>query len=442
MSDSVLRQKRRNKYVFAEDTAQSIYNIQSIGGIGMNILNASAPDIIQPNQLQYEASLVRKANEIRNRVLRFRQEEAADWAEQIERDEQIPAALWRRIRELGLHKLTQPQWVGGEGLPLALYFPILEEIAHCHGSIRMIFHAYNSIWRTVGQGNQEQQKYWLTKLVDEGGLVAFALTEPDNGTGIDLRTTATYENGKYLLNGRKHLITFADEASVLAVIAKMDGGAGRGGLTAFLVPRDRAGMKLEPMAHMMGDKGCSHAVITFENCEVREDEVLGEIGDGFGVAVRGFLDQSRACIAQSAVGLAQEALDATLTFVRKRVTFGKAISSRQAIQMRLAEMQVAVQAGRLLCMDAARKFDAGADIALEASLAKANAIRMVGDVTDGALALFGGVGYCVGSPVERLYRDARSLWFEEGTAEMQKMTIAEGLLTNARRRDRAAKSVD
>lgn len=408
----------------------------------MSILQSSAPDAIQPNQLQYETALIARANEIRNRVLQFREEEAADFAAQIERDEKIPAALWQRMRELGFHKLTQPQAVGGEGLPLALYFPILEEIAHCHGSIRMIFHAYNSIWRTVGQGSPAQQTHWLTKLVEEGALVAFALTEPDNGTGIDLRTSATFENGKYVLNGRKHLITFADEAAVLAVIAKMEGGAGRTGLTAFLVPRDRAGMTLEPMAHMMGDKGCSHAVITFDNCEVGEDEVLGEIGDGFGVAVRGFLDQSRACIAQSAVGLAQEALDATLTFVRQRTTYGKAIASRQAIQMRLAEMQVAVQGARLLCLDAARKYDAGLDISLEASIAKANAIRMVGEVTDGALALFGGVGYCVGSPVERLYRDARSLWFEEGTAEMQKMTIAEALLTNARRREREAKSTD
>ncbi|MFC7395215.1 acyl-CoA dehydrogenase family protein [Scopulibacillus cellulosilyticus] len=406
----------------------------------MSILNASEPDAIQLNNQNIDPELVKRANEIRNRVLQFRQEEAKDWAEQIERTEKIPEALWERMRELGFHKLTQPKWVGGEGLPLTLYFPILEEIAHCHGSIRMIFHAYNSIWRTVGQGSKEQQKFWLTKLVEEGALVAFALTEPDNGTGIDLRTTAKYENGKFILNGRKHLITFAEEASVIAVIAKMEGGAGRGGLTAFLVPNGRAGMKLEPMDHMMGDKGCSHAVIKFDNCEVSEDEVLGEIGEGFGVAVRGFLDQSRACIAQSAVGLAQEALDVTLEKVRSRKTFGKAIASRQAIQMRLAEMQIAVQSARLLCMDAAQKFDNGQDISLEASIAKGNAIRMVGDVTDGALSLFGGIGYCVGSPVERLYRDARSLWFEEGTVEMQKMTIAEAMLTNARRRERAKRN--
>lgn len=407
----------------------------------MNILNASARDGIQPQPAPLDPVLIDRANAIRNRVLQFRQEEAEDWGRQIERTEQIPAALWIRLRELDFHKITLPAEHGGDGLPLALYFPILEEIAHCHGSIRMVFHAYNSIWRTVGQGTTEQQRHWLSKLVDEGALVAFALTEPDNGTGIDLRTTATAANGKYYLNGRKHLITFAEEAAVLAVVAKMEGESGRGGLTAFLVPQGRAGMKLEPMPHMMGDKGCSHAVITFENCEVAEDEVLGEVGDGFGVAVHGFLDQSRAGIAQSAVGLAQEALDVTLQFVRRRTTFGKSIGSRQAVQMRLAEMQMAIQAARLLCLDAAAKYDAGQDISLEAAIAKASAIRMVGEVTDGALALFGGIGYSVDSPVERLYRDARSLWFEEGTAEMQKMTIAEALLTNARRREKEEKQV-
>ncbi|MFC4619449.1 acyl-CoA dehydrogenase family protein [Camelliibacillus cellulosilyticus] len=402
----------------------------------MSLLNASEPDAIEINQETIKPELIKRANVIRNHVLEFRKKEAADWGLQIEETGKIPEALWRRIRDLGFHKLTQPKEVGGEGLPLRLYLPILEEISHCHGSIRMIVHAYNSIWRTVGQGSEAQQKAWLTKLVDEGALVAFALTEPESGTGIDLRTTATYKDGKYLLNGRKHLITFAEEAAVLTVIAKMEGASGRGGLTAFLVPAGRKGMTLEPMPHMMGDKGCSHAIITFDDCEVSENEVLGEIGEGFGVAVRGFLDQSRACIAQSAVGLAQEALDVTLEHVRQRKTFGKAIASRQAVQMRLADMQIAIQSARLLCLDAAEKFDAGRDISVEAAIAKGNAIKMVGDVTDHALALFGGIGYCVGSPVERLYRDARSLWFEEGTIEMQKMTIAEALLTNARRRER------
>ncbi|GGH76881.1 alkylation response protein AidB-like acyl-CoA dehydrogenase [Pullulanibacillus pueri] len=402
----------------------------------MNILNPSDLDAIEVKDSYINPKLVERANVIRNRVIQFRKEEADEWGKQIEKDQAIPEGLWLRIRELGFHKLTLPEWVGGEGLPLTLYLPILEELAHCHGSIRMVFHAYNSIWRTAGQGTKEQQAFWLKKLVEEGALVAFALTEPDNGTGIDLRTKATFENGKFILNGKKHLITFAEEASVITVIAKMEGEGGRGGLTAFLVPRDRKGMKLEPMSHMMGDKGCSHAVITFENCEVAESELLGEIGEGFGIAVRGFLDQSRVCIAQSAVGLAQEALDVTLDFVRNRKTFGKAIASRQAIQMRLAEMQIAIQGARLLCLDAAKKFDNGEDISLEASIAKANAIQMSREVTDGALSLFGGRGYSVDSPIERLYRDARSLWFEEGTAEMQKMTIAESLLKNARQRER------
>ncbi|MCL6594271.1 MAG: acyl-CoA dehydrogenase family protein, partial [Alicyclobacillus sp.] len=352
------------------------------------------------------------------------------------RSGEIPAALWQRIRELGLHRLTLPAWAGGEGLPLALYFPILEEIARCHGAIRMVVHVSNSLWRTLSHARPDQQQEWLPRLARGEALLAFALTEPDNGTGVDLQTKAEYLGGRFVLQGRKHLITFADCADAIVVIAKTDAAAGRQGLTAFLVPRGQPGMEITPMPDMMGDRGCSHAVLTFRDCELAEDYVVGGIGQGFDVAVRGFLAQSRACIAQSGVGLAQAALDAALAHVRKRVTFGKPLASRQAVQMKLAEMAVAIQAGRLLCMDAARKFDAGQPIAVEAAMAKAFAIRMVGQVTDAALSLHGGVGYMEGSQVERLYRDARSLWFEEGTLEMQQMTIAEALLTQARRAER------
>ncbi|MCL6549377.1 MAG: acyl-CoA dehydrogenase family protein, partial [Alicyclobacillus sp.] len=336
------------------------------------------------------------------------------------------------------NRMTLPEWAGGFGLSLAQYFPVLEEVARCHGSIRMVVHAYNSLWRPVGQGRPEQQQEWLPKVARGEALVAFALTEPGNGTGIDLQTTAVYDNGYFVLNGKKHLITFAEEASVLVVIAKTDPTAGRQGLTAFLVHKGTPGLTLDPMPEMMGDKGCSHAVLTFNNCRVPEADVLGEVGQGFDVALRGFLDQSRACIAQSGVGVAQQALDEAVAYVRRRTTFGKPLSSRQAVQMRIAEMATAVQAGRLLCREAARKFDEGQDISVVASMAKGFAIKMVRDVTDGALQLFGGIGYAVGSPVERLYRDARSLWFEEGTIEMQNMTIAEAVFAAARRRDRAS----
>ncbi|WP_258111418.1 acyl-CoA dehydrogenase family protein [Alicyclobacillus sp. SP_1] len=378
-----------------------------------------------------------KAEEMLRVAEQFRRTEAADWGAEIERTSTIPEGLWGRLRELGLLSLTQPEWAGGLGLGLVEYFPILEEIARCHGSIRMVVHAYNSIWRTVGNGRKEQQEEWVPKVARGEALVAFALTEPGNGTGIDLRTTATYEKGHYILNGTKHLITFADRADVIVVIAKTHAELGRQGLTAFLVRKNQPGMTMEDMPHMMGDKGCSHAILRFVDCKLKEDDVLGEVGGGFDLALRGFLDQSRACIAQSAVGVAAEALHQTISFVLQRTTFGKSLASRQAVQMRLAEMALQVQAGRLLCREAARKFDAGEELQVDSSMAKAFAIQMVGDVTDGALSLHGGIGYCVGSPVERLYRDARSLWFEEGTAEMQKMTIVESLLQTARRAERS-----
>lgn len=384
----------------------------------------------------YSEESINLAKAVYDRILTFCREEAPEWGARIEREERIPYEFWKRMVALGFHKLTIPRWAGGEGLPLVLYLPCLEEIAHCHGAIRMAFHAYNSIWRTLDRASSRQQQYWLPKLVNEGRSAAFALTEPDYGTGIDLHTIAGEEDGHYVLNGRKHLITFAEEAAFITVIAKMEGAAGRSSLTAFLVAKDHPGVIFEDMGSMMGDIGCTHAVVTFDHCEVGEGDIIGGIGGGFDVALRAFLDQSRVGIATSMVGLSQQALDAALDFVQTRKTFGKALVSRQAVQMKLAEMQIAIQSTRMLCVDAAEKYDLGEDISSEAAVAKAQAIQTSRLVTDGALKLFGGIGYSKASPVERLYRDARSLWFEEGTDDMQKMTVAEALITHARRRRR------
>ncbi|MFX3617707.1 MAG: acyl-CoA dehydrogenase family protein [Sporolactobacillus sp.] len=384
----------------------------------------------------YSETQIERAKTIYERVLHFSKTEAPEWGVKIEREGRIPETLWQRMVELGFHKLTIPEWAGGEGLPLMLYFPCLEEIAHCHGAIRMIFHAFNSIWRTLDKASSEQQKFWLPKLVHEGKSAAFALTEPNYGTGIDLHTLASEENGHYVLNGHKHLITFAQESAFITVIAKMEGAAGRGGLTAFLVTKDHPGVILSNMTPMMGDSGCTHAVIRFDNCEVTENDIIGAVGGGFDVALHAFLDQSRVGIGISMVGLSQQALDVALDYVQKRKTFGKALASRQAVQMKLADMQIGIQSARLLCLDAARKYDLGQDISTEAAMAKAQAIQVSRLVTDNALTLFGGIGYSQSSPVERLYRDARSLWFEEGTSDMQKMTVAEALITHARQQKR------
>ncbi|MGK2940742.1 MAG: acyl-CoA dehydrogenase family protein [Immundisolibacter sp.] len=182
------------------------------------------------------------------------------------------------------------------------------------------------------------------------------------------------------------------------------------------------------MPELMGMRGSEHGVLEFDAVPVAESDLIGEEGQGLEVALRGFLDQSRAAIAQTCVGLAQRALELAIEFASQRVTFGKPIAERQAIQMKLAEMTTAIAAGRHLALDAARRFDAGATITLEAAMAKLHGIEMVGKVTDDALRIFGGRGLTTAYPIERIYRDARTLWFEEGTAEIQKTVIARELL--------------
>jgi alkylation response protein AidB-like acyl-CoA dehydrogenase len=194
------------------------------------------------------------------------------------------------------------------------------------------------------------------------------------------------------------------------------------------VERNTPGFTITLMPEMMGMKGSEHGILEFRDAPVPAEHLIGQEGEGLTIVLRGFLDQSRAAIAQSCVGIAQRSLELAADFAKQRVTFGKPIAERQAIQMMLAEMATAIHAGRLMVMDAARRFDAGLPLAKEAAMAKLFCLEMVGQVTDRALRIFGGRGLTMAYPIERLYRDARALWFEEGTAEIQKTVIAREVL--------------
>lgn len=309
------------------------------------------------------------------------------------------------------------------------YVAILELVAQAHGSIRMVVHVHNGLWRLVHRyGTQEQKERYLTRWATGEVKLAFALTEPDAGTGTDIRTEARRTRGGWRLTGRKWLITCADVADAFVVVAYTDRNRGASGISAFLVPRSTPGLRITLQPDGMGLAGTGHGLLEFEDCPLPSDALLGAEGQGLEMVLRGFLDVSRISIATSCVGLAQRALELARDQARRRVTFGKPLAERQAIQFMLAEMAVDVQAARLLVLDAARRVDAGQGCATEAAMAKLFGLEMVGRVTDKALRICGGIAYLRGHPVERIYRDARSLWFEEGTAEIQKLVIARGLL--------------
>lgn len=355
-------------------------------------------------------------------------------ASQIEQAGATPPDLWTRLAERSLLRLTLPPEYGGWGLPLADYVPILETVAQSHGSVRMIVHVHNGLWRLLDKyGTPDQKTRYLDRWASGDTKMAFAITEPDGGTGTDIKTEGRRTDDGWALWGRKWLITFADVADAFVVVAYTDHSRGHEGISAFIVPRDIPGLRITLQPDGMGLTGTGHGLLEFEGCRIPADALLGYEGDGLRMILRDFLDISRISIATSCVGLARRALDLATDHAHRRVTFGKPLADRQAIQFALAEMVVDVQAARLLVHDAARRVDAGERCTTEAAMAKLFGLEMVGRVTDKALKIFGGIGYLRGHPVERLYRDARALWFEEGTAEVQKLVIARALLHPAQR---------
>jgi alkylation response protein AidB-like acyl-CoA dehydrogenase len=348
---------------------------------------------------------------------------------EMERSREVPPDLWARLAARGLLGLTLPPAYGGWGLRLGDYFPILEQVAQSHGSVRMVVHVQNGLWRLLeGHGSPAQKARFLPRWRSGEARLAFALTEPDAGTGADIRTEARRDGDGWMLDGRKWLITFADLAEAFIVVAYTDRARRQDGISAFLVPRDAPGFRIVPQPDGMGLFGTGHGLLELRGCRVPAGALLGREGDGLRMVLRDFLDASRISIAVSCLGLAQRALDLAVAHARRRVTFGKPIAERQAVQLLLAEMALDVQAARLLARDAARRADAGEPFVAEAAMAKLFGLEMVGRVTDRALQVFGGIGYLKTHTIERIYRDARAVRFEEGTAEIQKLLVARHVL--------------
>jgi alkylation response protein AidB-like acyl-CoA dehydrogenase len=344
---------------------------------------------------------------------------------QIEDTEKIPYdVVLPALRACGAFGLIVPREYGGAGLSIAQYLPILAEFAKIQGGIRAIVHVHNSFAHALSEiGNAEQKREILPGAAAGEKSLAFALTEPGNGTGADLSTTARREGDEYVLDGRKWLITNSDIASHFLVFAKTS----TKDVSALIVPRDAPGFTIAPLPETMGCKGAEHGELTFTGVRVPASALVGAEGDG-GAHLERALEISRVFIAASSLGTASRALELSLKYSQERVTFGKPIGQRQAIQRYLAEMAADVYALRGMLADTAAKWDSGKRIPAESSLLKQFGLEAVGRVTDRALLVHGGIGYTRKYPIERLYRDARLNWLEEGTPTIQYMVAARELL--------------
>ncbi len=355
--------------------------------------------------------------------------DVAPFVAEIEDSESIPREkVWPVLAEIGAFGLLVPEAFGGSELTVRQYLPIIAEISKVHGGIRAAVHVHNSIGHALYElGDERHRAEVLPGLAEGRQSVAFGLTEPDSGTGADTATTARREGDTWVVNGRKWLITNSDWASHFMVFAKTSNGSGAELLSTILVPRDAPGLAIEPLPETMGCKGGEHGLLTFTDAVVPYDNLLGEEGDGIG-KMEEALEISRVFVAASSLGTAEYALDLSIEHAKRRTTFGRPIADRQAVQRYLAEMEVDVHALRLLIDDAAVKWDAGRRIPKEAAICKLFGLETVGRVTDRALLVHGGIGYTRRHPIERLYRDARLNWLEEGTPTIQQLVIAREIL--------------
>ncbi|MBB5830148.1 acyl-CoA dehydrogenase family protein [Micromonospora carbonacea] len=357
-----------------------------------------------------------------------------EYAETIERTRAVPPQLWDDLRDRGYLRLAAPAEYGGAGLSFTQYLRLLELFSMSHASLRMIVHVCNGVWRAMDQfATDEQRKRFVLPQVAGDLRVAFTLTEPTAGTGADLRASVVRDGDSYLLSGEKHLITFGVSCDYWLLFARLAGTTGKDGTVALMVDRHVSGVRVEPMADTMGVRGTDHAHLIFDGAPVPVANRLGEEGAGLAVALGGFLTPSRIGVAMTCVGLARRAQELAVAHARRRVTFGKPLTARQAIAFALAENAADIEAARQLTLHAARRWEAGAaDADALSSMAKLVAVDMLTRVTDKALQAHGGIGYWEGSPIERVYRDARAQRFEEGTNEIQKTVIAREILAGQR----------
>ncbi len=368
---------------------------------------------------------------VRDAVRSFVAEQIAPFAAQWDRERTFPAAALKGLAAIGCFGIAVPERWGGAGLDYASLAVILEEIAAGDGATSTIVSVNNCPVCSIlmAWGTEAQKDRWLTPLASGAMLGAFCLTEPQVGSDAGaLATTAVTDDGggSWRIDGVKQFITSGRNGDVAIVMAVTDRAAGKRGISAFLVPTDAPGYTVARLEDKLGQHASDTAQIVFENCRVPAENLIGELGAGYRIALSG-LEGGRIGIASQAVGMARAAFDAALRYAHERSAFGKPIFEHQAVQFRLADMATRIEAARQLIRHAAALKDAGRPCLKEAAMAKLFASEIAERVCSDAIQIHGGYGYVSDFPVERLYRDVRVCQIYEGTSDIQRILIGRAL---------------
>jgi len=367
---------------------------------------------------------------VRDTMRAFAQAELAPSAARWDRESHFPREELRKLGELGALGMVVPEQWDGAAMDCVSLALTLEEIAAGDGATSTVVSVQNSVvcGPILAFGNDAQKEKYLKPLARGEWLGCFCLTEPHVGSDAGAITTRAERKGDgYVLNGVKQFITTGKNADVAIVFAVTDKAAGKKGISAFIVETRTQGYTVARVEEKLGQHASDTAQIVFENCEVPAANLLGKEGGGYRIALAN-LEAGRIGIAAQAVGMARAALEHALVYARERVAFGKPIAEHQAVNFRLADMAVQVEAARQLVWHAASLRDAGEPCLKEASMAKLFATEMAERVCSDAIQIHGGYGYVRDFPVERIYRDVRVCQIYEGTSDIQRMVIGRALL--------------
>jgi short-chain 2-methylacyl-CoA dehydrogenase len=364
---------------------------------------------------------------IRRLVREFAEGEVRPVAEELDREKRFPYEIVEKLGKLGLMGIPYPEEYGGGGADNLSYALAIEELTRADSSVAITVAAHTSLgtWPVYAYGSDELKAEWLPKLCSGERLGAFGLTEPEAGSDAgNTRTRAAREDGHWVINGAKQFITNSgtDISGFVTITAR----TGEDEISNLLVPNGTPGYVIGEPYRKMGWNASDTRPLTFEDCRVPEDHLVGPPGQGFRQFLQ-TLDGGRIGVSAMGVGLAQGALDEALAYAKERIAFGQPISKYQAIQAKLADMATEIEAARLLTYKAAREKDAGKAFSLTAAKAKLKTGRLAVRAAEEAVQIHGGYGYIEEYPVCRFYRDAKILTIGEGTDEVQQMVIARAL---------------
>jgi len=370
--------------------------------------------------------------QLRREVREFAAAEIAPHVNEWDENQTFPLEVVRKLGSLGYMGSIFPEEYGGAGLGYVEYAIIIEELSRVDGSVGIIVAAHTSLCSNhiYKAGTEEQKQKYLTKLSSGEWLGCWSLTEPEAGSdAAGTRTTAVRDGDCWIVNGSKTFTTNAHYADVCVGMAVTDRAAARHGISAFIFQKDTPGFRPGKKENKLGLRASATGEVVFTNCRLPGSQLLGKPGEGFVDSLR-ILDGGRVSIAALSIGMAQGAYDAALKHSKIRKQFGRPISEFQAIQHKLVDMAMKLDASRLLTYRAAKMIDAGKRVTRESAMAKLFASESAVWIANEAVQIFGGYGFIKDYPVEKFYRDVKLCTIGEGTSEIQRLVIARQLLND------------